>query len=171
MRWVYLGLGIVAAGISALAAIGYSMQNTYVAQARGEYQAEPRDVFETLIDFEHWPEWHPGVSAMTRIDEVDGQPVWRMRGSAGSTAFVLLSSQPPERFVVRADGGMFVGRWTVNVEPRPGGSRVTVTEEARIDNLVIRGLTVFQSKTASIEEMLRGLGSHFGETVDTQPLT
>ncbi|MGI9038231.1 MAG: SRPBCC family protein [Gemmatimonadota bacterium] len=171
MRWLYVGLGIVAAAVFTLAGIGYSIQNAHVAQARADYSTPPREVFETLSDFEHWPDWHPGVTAMSRRDDADGQPVWQMRGGAGSTTLVLLSSSPPERFVVRADGGMFVGRWTVTVEPRSGGSRVTVTEEARIDNLVIRGLTVFQSKTASIEAMLRGLGAHFGEAVTPQPLT
>jgi hypothetical protein len=166
-----MGLGIVVAAVLALAGIGYSIQNAHVAQARADYSASPGDVYETLIDFEHWPDWYPGVSSMSRLEEADGLSAWRMKGSAGSTTLVLLSSQAPERFVVRADGGMFVGRWTVSVEARSGGSRVTITEEARIDNLVIRGLTVFQSSTASIEKMLRGLGSQVGETVVPQPLT
>lgn len=171
MRWLYTGIGIAVVALGTLAGIGYSIQNAHVAQASADLDTPPSDVFEALADFEHWPDWHPAVTAMSRLDDADGRPVWRMRGGTGSTTLLVLSTRPPERIVMRTDGGMFVGRWTVSIEPHSGGSRVTVTEEARIDNLVIRGLTVFQSKTASIESMLRGLGSHFGENVEPQPLT
>lgn len=171
LRWLLMGVAIVLGAVLVLAGIGYSIQNAHVAQVQADYKAGPPEVFDRLVDLEHWPEWHPGVSSMTRIEDADGMSAWRMKGHAGSATLVLLSSQPPERFVARADGGMFVGRWTVTVKAHAGGSRVTVTEEARIDNLVVRGLTVFRSNTASIEQMLRGLGTQFGEAVEPQPLT
>jgi hypothetical protein len=66
---------------------------------------------------------------------------------------------------------MFLGRWTHHVAERPGGTRVTITEEARIDNLVIRGLTVFRNQTSTLVRVLQALGDQLGERVEPRGLT
>ena len=171
MRWLAIGLGVVVGILVILAGIGYSMPNAHVAQVEADFRASPDAVYRLLSDIENWPEWHPSVAEMNEVGDDEDQPTWRISGPDGSMVITLTGRQPPRRFTTLADGGMFIGRWTYVVEPRSSGARVTVTEEARIDNLVIRGLAVFRNKTATMERMLRALGEEMGERVEPRALT
>jgi hypothetical protein len=171
MRWLYIGLGVVAGVIAVLAGIGYAMPNVHVAQIQAEYRASPDSVYVVLSDIESWPDWHPSVETLTPIGDEPEQPSYRISGPDGSMTITVTGREPPRRFTTLADGGMFIGRWTYAVDPVGSGSRVTLTEEARIDNLVVRGLTVFRSPTATMERLLRGLGARLGQpTVEPRRL-
>lgn len=171
MRWLLSGIGIVIGVVAVLAGIGYSMPNAHVAQAEADYRADPDSVYEVLSDIENWPGWHPSVTSLTPLDGSSDEPSWQIRGPDGSMTITLVDEDPPNRFVTLADGGMFVGRWTYSVEERAGRTRVTITEEARIDNLVIRGLTVFRNQTSTLVRILRALGDRLGERVEPRALT
>jgi len=170
MRWLFIGLGIVAGVIAVLAGVGYSMPNVHVAQVQAEYRANADSVYAVLTDVEQWPEWHPSVESLTPLGGEPDKPSFRVSGPDGSMTITVTGREPPKRFTTLADGGMFIGRWTYVVEPIASGSRVTVTEEARIDNIVIRGLTMFRSQGGTIERMLRALGVRLGERVEPRRL-
>ena len=171
MRWLAIGLGIVLGIAVILAGIGYSMPNAHVAQVQADFRASSEAVYAILSDIEDWPQWHPSVTELTPVDAGADQPTWRISGPDGSMVITLTGEQAPRRFTTLADGGMFIGRWTYDVSPRANGTRVTITEEARIDNLLIRGVTVFRNKTATMERLLRALGEQLGERVEPEPLT
>lgn len=171
MRWLLSGVGIVIGVVAVLAGIGHSMPNAHVAQAEADYRAGPDSVYAILSDHEAWPEWHPSVGSLTPLEDSSDAASWRIRGPDGSMTITIVDEDPPNRFVTLADGGMFVGRWTYKVEERAGHTRVTITEEARIDNLVIRGLTVFRNQTSTLVRVLRALGDRLGERVEPRALT
>ena len=170
MRWLFIGLGVVAGVVAVLAGVGYSMPNVHVAQVQAEYRARVDSTYAVLTDVEQWPDWHPSVESLTPLGGEPDQPSYRVSGPDGSMTITVTGREPPRRFTTLADGGMFIGRWTYVVEPTAAGSRVTITEEARIDNIVIRGLTMFRSQTGTIERMLRALGTRLGERVETRRL-
>lgn len=171
MRWLWIGVAVLLGIVAVLAGIGYSMPNAHVAQAQAEYRASPDSVYAVLSDIGGWPDWHPSVEQLTPVEgDPDGR-TWRISGADGSMTITLAGEEPPTRFTTLADGGMFIGRWTYHVEPRPGGTRVTITEEARIDNLVVRGLASFRDQTATIERVLLALGDRLGERVEPRALT
>lgn len=171
MRWLLSGVGIVIGIVAVLAGIGYSMPNAHVAQAEADYRAGPDSVYAILSDLDGWPDWHPSVGSLTPLGDSSSGSSWRITGPDGSMTIALADEDPPNRFVTLADGGMFVGRWTYRVEGRGDRTRVTITEEARIDNLVIRGLTVFRNPTSTLVRVLRALGDHLGERVEPRALT
>ena len=170
MRWLLIGIGVAFGVVAMLAGVGYSMPATHAAQAEAEYQAGADSVYAVLSNIEGWPAWHPSVASLTPVEDSDGRS-WRIRGPDGSMTVTLVGEDPPTRFTTLADGGMFIGRWTYHVEARSGRTRVTITEEARIDNLVIRGLTVFRNQTSTLVRVLRVLGEHLGERVEPRALT
>lgn len=171
MRWFLSGVGIVIGVVAVLAGIGYSMPNAHVAQAEADYRAGPDSVYAILSDLETWPEWHPSVGSLTTLDDSSDAGSWRIKGPDGSMTITLVDEDPPNRFVTLADGGMFVGRWTYKIEERAGRTRVTITEEARIDNPVIRGLTVLRNQTSTLVRILRALGLRLGERIEPRALT
>lgn len=171
MRWVWIGVAIIVGAVAVLAGIGYSMPNAHVAQVQAEYDAPPDSVYRVLSDIENWPDWHPSVQALSPVEADTSGRTWKISGTDGSMIISLTLEEPPRRFVTLADGGMFIGRWTYHLEPRQSGTRVTITEEARIDNLVVRALASFRNQTATIERVLRALGQQLGERVEPRPLT
>ena len=171
MRWLLIGIGIAIGIVAVLAGIGFSMPNAHVAQAEADFRADPDSVYAILSNIEGWPEWHPSVGSLTPLEDSSEERSWRIKGPDGSMTVTLVGEEPPTRFIVLADGGMFLGRWTHHVAERPGGTRVTITEEARIDNLVIRGLTVFRNQTSTLVRVLQALGDQLGERVEPRGLT
>jgi len=171
MRWLLIGVGVVLGIVAVLAGLGYAMPNAHVAQAQAEYRASADSVYSVLSDIAGWPDWHPSVERLTPVEADPKGRTWRISGPDGSMTVTLAGEDPPTRFTTLADGGMFIGRWTYHVEPRPTGTRVTITEEARIDNLVVRGLATFRNQTATIERVLRALGDRLGERVEPRALT
>lgn len=171
MRWILIGVGALLGLVALLAAAGYAMPNTHVAQAVADYRTEMDTVYSVLEDVERWPEWHPGISRLTPLEDSSDRPAWRVSGSDGSMTITMAEREPPRRMITLADGGMFVGRWTYRLEPRASGTRLTITEEARIDNPLVRGLTLFWSQTAAMERFLRALGHRLDEAVEPRPLT
>lgn len=171
MRWLLTGFGIVIGVVAVLAGIGYSMPNAHVAQAEADYRADADSIFAILSNVEAWTEWHPSVGSLTPLDSSPDEPSWRIKGPDGSMTITLIGEDPPNRLITLADGGMFVGRWTHHVEQRSGRTRVTITEEARIDNVVIRGLALFRNQTSTLVRVLSALGDRLGERVEPRALT
>lgn len=171
MRWVLIGVGALLGLAALLAAAGYAMPNAHVAQVEADYRAGVDSVYSVIADVDRWPEWHPGVSRLTPLGGEDEQPAWRISGPDGSMTITITDRQPPDHLTTLADGGMFVGRWTYRLDEHNGGTRLTVTEEARIDNPLVRGLTLFWSQTATMERFLRALGNRLDETVEPRALT
>ena len=62
----------------------------------------------------------------------------------------------------------FGGTWTYELAPEGAGTRLTITEDGVVRNVVFRFLSrwVF-SHTATLEKYLRALGRKFGEEVRT----
>jgi uncharacterized membrane protein len=94
-----------------------------------DIQAPPQRVWLTMRDVERWPEWTPSVTSVQRLD--DGpfsrgsrarvrQPkllpaVWEVTALSEGSSFT---------WVTRSPGLQVAGRHSV--EPRPGGSQVTL---------------------------------------------
>lgn len=171
MRWLLIGVGTLLGLAALLAAAGYAMPNAHVAQAAADYGADVDSVYSVVADVASWPDWHPSVSRLTPLDNESDRPSWRISGPDGTMTVTMTEREPPDRLTTLADGGMFVGRWTYRLEEHDGGTRLTVTEEARIDNPLVRGLTLFWSQTATMERFLRALGDRLNEVVEPRALT
>lgn len=171
MRWVFIGVGTLLGLVALLAAAGYAMPNAHVAQVVADYGAEVDSVYSVIEEVDRWPEWHPSITRLTPLESEPDRPAWRVSGPDGSMTITMTEREPPHRLTTLADGGMFVGRWTYRLEARDGGTRLTVTEEARIDNPLVRGLTLFWSQTATMERFLRALGDRLDEAVEPRALT
>ncbi|MTD14964.1 SRPBCC family protein [Nakamurella sp. YIM 132087] len=97
----------------------------------------PEDVFAVLANGWLYPGWVVGASRMRRVDEDWPAPASRLHHSVGvwpllvddSTSVLLMD--PPRRLVMRARGWPAgEAEVAIDVVPRPGGCRVTITEDA-----------------------------------------
>lgn len=87
-------------------------------------------------------------------------------------AYIVLEDSPPNRIVTKiADENLpFGGTWTYEILAEPSGSRVRITEQGEIKNVIFRLLARFVfGYTTTMEAYLRDLGKKFGETVIPAP--
>ncbi len=132
--------------------------------------AAPRDsVWAVIADFEHSPAWRRDVTAVKRLPDRDGHPVWEQRAPDGAWAVVLTTIEPPSRLVATvADTSQgFGGTWTWTLAAEGTATRVTVAEDGFVDHPMFRFLAryVFGLRTAQ-RAWLEDLGKRFGQSVD-----
>ncbi len=132
--------------------------------------AAPRDsVWAVLADFEHSPAWRRDVTAVKRLPDRDGHPVWEQQSPDGAWAVVLTTVEPPAKLVATvADTTQgFGGTWTWTLAPEAAGTRVTIAEDGFVSHPMFRFLAryVFGLHTAQ-RAWLRDLGTRFGTKVD-----
>lgn len=166
MRWMMTAAGVLIGCIAALAGIGYSTTHAHVVQMRIDLDAAPDTVERLVRNASGWAEWNEAVGDVEPVEDVAG--AWRVSGDVGR---VRLAEDPQagegaKTYLVQRT--FYSGRWSFDVEPRDEGSRVTLTEQARIDNLVVRGLAVVWDNAGGLGAYLSGLAAHFGEQATPQ---
>jgi hypothetical protein len=79
---------------------------------------------------------------------------------------------PARRLVTRiADHNLpYGGTWTYELTPDGSGTRLTITENGEVYNPIFRFVSRFiMGHTASMESVLRALGTKHGETIAPEP--
>ena len=177
MIWIlYVVAGLVGL-VVLMAVVGYTLRPDHLAARTADVPGAPAAVYALIRDLERLPTWRKDLKRIELLPPVDGKRSFREHGRQGAITFVVDEDQPPAgdrpgRMVTRiADDKLpFGGRWIIEVAPAGGGSRVTVTEDGFVKNLVFRFLsrTVF-SLTSTLEHWLRALGRHLGAEVTPRP--
>jgi hypothetical protein len=159
-------VGPLVALVLLLALVGACLPRDHVAACSTRVKASPGDVWTILVDAASWPTWAPGVVAMERLPDRDGKPVWKVVTRQGSMPSVVEVEDPPRRRVTRIldEGLAFGGSWTWDIAPDGDGSRVTLTEDGFVKNVVFRALVRFAfGPHATIEKMLAALAKRLGD--------
>lgn len=99
-----------------------------VAEARVEIAAEPEVVWDTVADFERWPEWNPDVRGMSVDGPVAEGTTFRWKAGPGAINSTLRSVERPSRigWTGRTLGIDAVHVW--RFEPRDGHTVATTAE-------------------------------------------
>ena len=168
-------VGLLVLLVVVLLAIGSRQPVDHVASSRIELAAAPEEVWARLADFEAWPSWNAGFTAVVREPDRDGKPYWRFEGEYGAMPMTVEVSEPPVRLVTHipedADLG-YSGTWTYALAPREGGgTQVTVTEDGDVESLLFRALgALFMDEHATMNAFLSELADSFGEQVAPEEL-
>lgn len=173
MRYV-LGSMVVLVTIAGLmVAGGYMLPIAHTASRDAVVAAQASDVFATLSDVEHYPQWWSAVARVEVLSR-DGRLRFREHLSDGAVVMEVEQSAPPNRFVTRiADPGQpFGGTWTFELTPAGSGTRVTLTEAGEVYNPVFRLLSHFVfGYTGTMESCLRALIRKHGGDMGTPAST
>lgn len=173
MKWVVIGLAVLAGLFALIAAIGAMVPRTHVATRSLRLAQPPDSVWAVLTDFEHHPSWRPNLKTVERLEDREGHPVWvETDARTGRMPIEYVEMVPPTRLVGRiADPNLpFGGTWTYEIEPAEGGSRVRITERGEISNVLFRFMARFVfGYTATMEAYLRALAGRFGEEATIEP--
>jgi hypothetical protein len=160
---------ILLAGIMAL--IGSRLPKSHSASRSVFLHQSPKQVYSVVRDFASAPAWRSDVKRI-EVHERPGTPLqFREEGKHGAVNFELAEDIPEQRMVTRildTDLG-YSGKWTYVFAPENGGTRVTITEDGEVSNVLFRFMSRYVfGQTATIDSYLNSLAKRFGENVAPQ---
>ena len=168
MRWILGIVGILAAVVLLVVAIGYALPKSHVASVSARYAAPPEALWASLTDVSAFPRWRKDLTRVELLPEENGQRGWREHSKNDVITYRVVASDPPRRLVTRiADETLpFGGTWTYELAPADGGTRLTITERGEVYNPIFRFVSRFVlGYTGTMTEVLRAIGAKHGETV------
>ncbi|MFZ5863263.1 MAG: SRPBCC family protein [Nitrospirota bacterium] len=146
MKWVVgLGVGLVSI-VAIVVGVGLLLPEKHRASESARYRLSAERLWEIITDFSAYPTWRSGVSAVERLPDMDGHPVWKETDSHGEgIPYQTVESVPNQRLVRRiADSSLpFGGSWEFVLETAPEGTTLTITENGEVYNPVFRFVSKF----------------------------
>jgi hypothetical protein len=164
-------VGIVVAG-AALYLVGLLLPRDHVASVSVVIPKRADEVYARLRAVERAADWRTGVERVERIGELEDKPAYREHSSFGPLPYLVEEDDPPRRMVTRIldEGQGFGGSWVFELEPREGGTRVTLTERGEVYSPFFRVMSrVVFGHYATLEAYATDLAKSFG--VETAVLT
>jgi polyketide cyclase/dehydrase/lipid transport protein len=143
LKWLLLVALGLATLVALLAVVGTFLPKGHRASRTVVYAASPARVFATITDFARFPEWRSDVKTVELLGD-DGQGVrFREEGKHGAVKYHVELRQPDSKLVTRIDDPSlpFGGSWTLELQPVPEGTALTITEDGEVYNPIFRVLS------------------------------
>lgn len=171
---LYLVIGLVAglallAGVLAL--IGSRLPKAHSASRSIFLHQSPEKVYAVVRDFPSAPTWRTDLKRVDVEQPPSGRVHFREEGKHGAVNFELAEDAPGKRMVTRildTDLG-YSGKWTYVFTAENGGTRVSITEDGEVSNVLFRFMSRYVfGQTATMEAYLNSLAKRFGENTTPQ---
>jgi hypothetical protein len=151
-----IALIVIVAVPVAVLLVGAALPKGHVASRSIVVKHDPQSVYAVVRDIASQPQWRSDVQRM----EMLGATSFREHGKHGAVTYAIDEDQPPHKLVTRiVDQNLgYSGRWTYAFDAAPEGTRVTITENGEVSNLLFRFMSRFVfGHTATIEKYLSAL--------------
>lgn len=166
---LFIILGIVAClvlVVGVVALIGSQLPKAHVATRSILLQRTPQEIYAVVRDFNSAPRWRADVKEMQVETQPDGRVYFREVASHGTVNYELVEDIPGTKMVTRirdTDLG-YSGQWTYSFAAENNGTRVTITEDGEVSNVIFRFMSRYVfGQTSTIDSYLNSLAKHFGE--------
>ena len=120
------------------------------------------EVYAVARDFGTAASWRPDLSRVDLLDEKH----FREHSKNGTVTYEIVEDVPNAKIVTRIverDLG-YSGSWTYEFRPSGNDTRVRITEDGEVSNILFRFMSRFIfGHTGTIETYLAALGRKFGE--------
>ena len=161
-------VGVVILALLLMALVGAFLPKEHSASRSILLHKSPEIVYAVARDFESMPKWRTDVRTVN-VKSGDADRVqFREAGKHGAVNYELTEDVPARRMVTRitdTDLG-YAGKWTYIFAAEGSNTRVTITEDGVVSNVLFRFLSRYAfGHTATIDTYLTSLGKQFGETV------
>lgn len=171
---IFIVVGIVAglallAGLIAL--IGSQLPKGHTASRTVLLHQSPQNVYAVVRDFPSAPTWRSDVKRIVVEPQPGGSVHFREEGNNGTVNYELAEDIPAQRMVTRIlDTNLgYSGKWTYAFAQENGGTRVTITEDGEVSNVIFRFMSRYIfGHTATLDSYLTSLAKRFGETATPQ---
>jgi Polyketide cyclase / dehydrase and lipid transport len=148
--------------------IGAMLPRQHRATREITLNRSPREIYAVARDFGSAPSWRRNLLQVEWPDAVNGLVRFREVSKDGSVTYEIVEDTPGEKLVTRIvdrDLG-YSGSWTYEFSPAENGTRVRITEDGEVSNILFRFVSRFVfGHTSTLDEYLLALGAKFGENV------
>lgn len=171
MRWIVIIIVILAALLVAVALAGAMLPREHTVTRTIVLKQAPAAVWAAITDHANEPSWRADVASVTRLADRNGHELVEEKYKNGDSLKIeTVETQPPGRLVRDVvDNAMFSGRWTYELTPQAGGTRVSITEHGAVPNPVFRLISRFViGHTTSLDRYLGSLAAKFGEKAEIE---
>jgi uncharacterized protein YndB with AHSA1/START domain len=170
--WIVMGIIVALALLAGVVAlIGSRLPKAHSASRSVLLHQSPAQIYAVVRDFDSSPAWRSDVKRVEVETQPGGRVHFREHGDQGTVNYELAEDIPSQRIVTRildTDLG-YSGQWTYVLTPENGGTRVTITEDGEVSNVLFRFMSRYVfGHTATLDAYLTSLAKRFGETVTPQ---
>ena len=166
MKILLIIVGAVIALIVIVLLIGAVLPRNHVASLEIVLRRNPDEIYAVVRDFAAGPAWRTDLQSVEILGEIDGHVRFLEHSKQGKITYEIVEDKPPETLVTRIvdqDLG-YSGSWTYALSPTNDGTRVRITENGEVSNVLFRFLSRFVfGHTATMDAYLTALGRKFGE--------
>lgn len=159
---------VVAVGVIAL--IGSQLPQSHEASRSIVVRQSRPNVYAVIRDFKSAPTWRSEVKSVEVTEMMDKKVRFTEHGSDDVT-YELTEDVPNQRMVTRivnTDLG-YSGQWTYELTDEGGGTRLKITEDGEVSNVIFRFLSRYVfGHTSTMDAYLTALAKKFGETTSPQ---
>jgi uncharacterized membrane protein len=163
-------VGVLALLLGLAALIGSRLPIAHVATRSLWLRKPSAEVYPRIRDFSQAPSWRTDVSSVELLGETNGKLRYREHGKQGDVTYELVEDVSGQRMVTRIvdqDLG-YSGSWTIEFIPEHEGTRVRITENGDVSNVMFRFMSRYVfGHTSTIDAYLTSLAKHFGD--DARP--
>jgi len=152
-----------------VALIGSRLPVSHMATRSMVLRRPAAELYKMVRDVKNSPSWRSDVKSVELLGDVNGKLNYRERGSQGEVTYELIEDVPNQKIVTRIpeQGLGYSGTWTTMFAPEEGGTRVTITENGEVSNVLFRFMSRYVfGHTSTIDGYLTSLAKAVGETPD-----
>jgi hypothetical protein len=162
---IVIGAIVLLAALVAL--VGSRLPIKHTASRSILLHRSPKEVYDVVRDFGSAPSWRSGVKSVEVQTQPDGKVHFREVGS-DTIDYEVAEDAPGQKLVTRilnTDLG-YGGKWTYELIPEGGATRVKITEDGEVSNVLFRFMSRYVfGHTSTIDTYLTSLAKRFGENV------
>lgn len=163
-------IGVVILIVAVVALIGSQLPRAHTA-SRSIVLRQPRpNVYAVIRDFKSAPAWRSEVKSI-EVTETPGQKLRFLEHASDDVNYEVVEDVPNQRIVTRilnTDLG-YSGQWTYELTDENGGTRVKITEDGDVSNVLFRFMSRYVfGHTSTMDSYLTALAKKFGETGNPQ---
>ena len=170
---IVIGIAIVVVIVvlaAVMALVGSRLPKNHTASRSILLHRSPKEVYDVVRDFNSSPSWRSGVKAVEVKTQPDGKTNFREVGS-DTIDYEVTEDVPGQRLVTRilnTDLG-YAGKWTYEFLPEGDGTRVKITEDGEVSNVLFRFMSRYVfGHTSTMDSYLNSLAKRFGENVNSE---
>ena len=166
---ILVGLVVaVIAMVAIIAIVGSQLPMSHVATRSVLIRRTPSEVYRVVRAFDKAPSWRTSVMSVEILGESNGHLRYKEHRGDGDVTYELVEDVPDQKLVTRIvdQDLVYSGSWTIELKQEGDGTRVTITENGEVSNVMFRFFSRYVfGHTSSIDNYLTSLAKRFGETV------
>lgn len=163
-------IGVIALLFAVMALIGSQLPSAHTASRSIVVRQQRPTVYAVIRDFKSAPAWRSSVKSIEVI-ETPGQKLRFLEHGSDDVTYEVTEDVPNQRMVTRilnTDLG-YSGKWTYELTDENGGTRVKITEDGEVSNVLFRFMSRYIfGHTSTMDAYLTALAKKFGESATPQ---